>query len=143
MKYLQNKNYALKHIIVIPIISTLIIPLIVMDIWMEIYHRLCFPLCGLQYIERKKYIKIDRFKLKYLTFFQKMYCAYCGYGNGAIAYWREIAASTEQYWCGIKHKNNPNFIPQEHQEKMNFAEYGDESDFKKKYPEINCSNKPV
>ena len=71
MKYLQNKNYALKHIFVIPIVSTLIIPLVIMDIWIEIYHRLCFPLCKLQYVERGKYIKIDRFKLKYLTFFQK------------------------------------------------------------------------
>lgn len=133
MKYLKNKNYALKHIIVIPILSTMIIPIIILDLWVEIYHRLCFPLSKISYVERKKYIKIDRFKLKYLTFFQKIYCIYCGYANGIIAYWKEIAARTEQYWCGIKHQKDANHISQEHQDNMNFAEYGDQSDFNKKY----------
>jgi len=133
MKYLNNKRYALKHILVIPIISTLIIPIVIFDIWVEIYHRSCFPLCKISYVKRNNYIKIDRFKLKYLTFWQKIYCVYCSYGNGVVAYWKEIGARTEQYWCGIKHKNDSNFIPQEHQEKMNFAEYGDEVDFKNKY----------
>src|SRR3989338_10412683 len=140
MKYLQNKGYALKHILVIPIISTLIVPLVIFDIWVEIYHRSCFPLCGIPYVVRKSYIKIDRFKLKYLTFWQKMYCLYCGYGNGLIAYWREIGARTEKYWCGIKHKHDPSFIPPEHHKTMNFSEYANESDFKSKYTYMSTND---
>ena len=133
MKYLKTKGHILKHFLVLPIVSSLIIPLVICDIWGEVYHRICFPLCKIPYVKRSNYIKIDRYKLKYLSFFQKIYCVYCGYANGLIAYLREMAAQTEHYWCGIKHKQNPNFIPQEHQTKMNFAEYDDESDFKQKY----------
>jgi hypothetical protein len=64
MKYLTNKKYALKHIFIIPIISTIIIPLIIFDVWVEIYHRSCFPLYRIPYVKRGNYIKIDRLKLK-------------------------------------------------------------------------------
>lgn len=134
MLYLKNSYTFLKHIIVIPLISTVLIPLLILDIWMEIYHRICFPLCGMTYIRRKDYIKIiDRAKLQYLNWFQKIYCMYCGYGNGVIRYWARIAEETEHYWCGIKHKNDSNFITPEHHK--DFSEYGNEDDFKKKYCE--------
>lgn len=132
MLYLKNSYRLLKHVIVIPIISTVILPLILMDLWMEIYHRICFPFCKIPYVKRKDYIKVmDRFRLPYLNFLQKIYCAYCGYGNGAFRYWSKIAAETEHYWCGIQHEKSPSFQFSEHQDK--FAEYGNEDDFKKKY----------
>lgn len=84
------------------------------------------------YIRRKDYIKIiDRAKLQYLNWFQKIYCMYCGYGNGVIRYWAKIVTETEHYWCGIKHKNDPHFVMPEHHK--DFSEYGNEDDFKKKY----------
>ena len=93
----------LKHFFVMPIITSVLIPMVIMDIWMEIYHRICFPLCGIKYVKRSNYILIDRHKLKYLNIFEKIYCVYCGYGNGVVRYWSEIAAETEYYWCGIQH----------------------------------------
>lgn len=134
MLYLKNPNHNLKHFIVIPIISTLIIPLVVLDIWVEIYHRICFPLCKIPYVKRKEYIKIDRHKLKYLTWLQKIYCAYCaycGYGNGLINYCAKIAGETERYWCGIRHQENSNFNAPDHHK--NFVRYNDKSDFEEKY----------
>lgn len=132
MLYLKNPFRFLKHIIVIPLISTVIIPLVIMDIWMEMYHRICFPLCGIPYVKRRNYIKIiDRAKLQYLNWMQKIYCMYCGYGNGVIRYWAQIAGETEHYWCGIQHKKESHFIAPEHQK--NFSKYGDEEEFKKKY----------
>jgi len=84
------------------------------------------------YVSRKKHIQVmDRFNLPYLSFLQKLYCAYCGYGNGVIRYWAEIAAQTESYWCGIQHKKIKGFMDQEHQK--DFAKYGDINDFKKKF----------
>lgn len=41
--------------------------------------------------------------LSYLNAIEKLNCVYCGYGNGVIAYGREIIARTEQFWCPIKH----------------------------------------
>lgn len=132
MLYLRTSYSFLKHLIVIPIISTVVIPLLILDLWMEIYHRICFPLCGIPYVKRREYIKIvDRAKLKYLNWLQKIYCMYCGYGNGVIAYWARIAAETEHYWCGIKHKKVGGFAVPEYQKE--FAEYGDEGDFKARY----------
>jgi hypothetical protein len=42
----------------------------------------------------------DRYHLAYLNVLEKLNCAYA---NGLIAYVREIAGRTEQYWCPIKH----------------------------------------
>lgn len=131
MLYLKDKYQNVKNVIIGPVIFSLIIPLLILDIWGEIYHRICFPLYKMPYVKRKKYIKIDRHKLSYLDFWQKFYCVYCGYANGVINYWSEIAGKTELYWCGIKHKEGGDFIPPKHHD--NFVEYGDKEEFKKKY----------
>ena len=47
---------------------------------------------------------------------------YCSYGNGLAAYFREIAARTEQYWCPIKHARR---IKAAHGRYPLFFEYGD------------------
>lgn len=131
MHYLKNSYRLLKHFIVVPLLYTLAVPIIITDIWIEIYHRICFPLCGIPYVKRKNYIKIDRHKLKYLNSFQKIYCVYCGYANGVIPYWVKIASETEQYWCGIQHEKNPDLIVPSHHK--NFSEYNNEKDFNQKY----------
>ncbi len=131
MRYLKNPYRLLKHIIVIPLISTLIVPIIITDIWAEIYHRICFPLYKIPYAKRKNYIKIDRHKLKYLNWVQKIYCVYCGYANGLIQFWARLAADTELYWCGIRHRENKNFKAPEHHKY--FPKYGDEKGFKDRY----------
>ena len=131
MLHLKTSYRHLKHIISAPIIWSCIIPLVIVDIWLEIYHRLCFPLYGLTYIKRSKYIKIDRHKLKYLNYRQKIGCMYCGYANGVIHYWSVIADKTEYYWCGIQHQKDKNFVSPKHHQI--FSKYGDEKEFKKKY----------
>ena len=131
-RHLHDVNRVMFQLLSTPVIFSVIIPLIVLDLWVEFYHRICFVLYGIEYVDRSRYIKIwDRTKLDYLQGFDKVQCAYCGYANGLLAYVSEIAARTEIYWCGIKHENDPNFIPPPHHEK--FAEYGDKRDFYKKY----------
>ena len=132
MLYLKTRCSVPKYLVVTPIISSVIIPLIIMDIWMEVYHRTCFPLCGIPYIKRKNYIKVmDRAKLPYLNVRQKAFCMYCGYGNGLINYRAEIAGETEHYRCGIQHKKDKHFIPSDHEK--DFAKYGDKDSFIQKY----------
>ena len=67
MQYLKYPGRSIRHLISAPFILSLIIPIVIMDIWMEIYHRICFPLYKLPYIKRSKYVQIDRHKLKYLN----------------------------------------------------------------------------
>jgi hypothetical protein len=110
----------------------MIIPLVILDVFIEVYHHICFPLYGIPLVKRSNYIKIDRHKLEYLTPMEKIDCAYCGYANGLLHYSAEIAGRTEKYWCGIKHKEEKDFVPPKHHE--NFVEYGDRGAFEKRYP---------
>jgi hypothetical protein len=100
----------------------MIVPLVLLDISMEIYHRICFPLYGIDYVNRKEYIKIDRHRLSYLTGLEKINCAYCGYANGLMHYASIIAGETERYWCSIKHEEDSNFLPPQHHN--DFLEHG-------------------
>jgi hypothetical protein len=128
-KFHKEKN--LKHIISM-ILMFMITPFIILlDIFVEIYHRIGFPLCKIPLVKRKAYIKIDRHKLKYLNWSSKLGCMYCGYANGFTRYIVEIGARTEKYWCAIKHKKTKGFQEQPHQKE--FLEYNDEKSFKKKY----------
>ncbi len=123
-----------RHIKHIPIYASIflpIIPILILDILIEMYHRISFPIYGYPYIRREEYILIDRQKLSYLNLRQKLACMYCGYANGVMAYWVRIAGETERYWCGIKHNSKKGFIKQAHQE--NFVEFGDEQQFIKQY----------
>jgi len=119
-------------LLLMPLLWTLIIPLMVTDIWIEMYHRILFPLYKLPYVKRSDYIQImDRARLPYLNIIQKIYCMYCGYANGIVRYRVQIAGETEHYRCGIQHQKRKNFIVEEHQK--DFAKYGDKNDFIKKY----------
>lgn len=131
MQKKKFNNRRIRHLISYPFVWFLLIPLIFMDIFMEIYHRVCFPLLGIPIIKRSKYIKIDRHKLKYLGLMDKLGCVYCGYTNGLLIYASVIAGETERYWCGIKHKKGDGFIEPKHH--ADFAEYDDEDEFKSKY----------
>lgn len=111
-----------------PLIYSLIIPVFIIDVWVEIYHRICFWAYDIPYVQRKRYIKIDRHKLSYLSWFEKLNCVYCGYANGVLQYASAVAGETEKYWCGIKHKADPDFIePQHHKD---FIPYNDEAAYR-------------
>lgn len=128
MDYKKYPSRDLRHILSFPFIWGMILPLLLFDVCLEIYHRICFRFYGLPRVRRSSYIKFDRHKLKYLNWLEKINCSYCSYANGLIHYASIIVGKTEQYWCGIKHQKDPNFIPPEHHKK--FLEYGDEESFK-------------
>ena len=67
------------------------------------YVAVCFPVYGIPKVRHCDYISFDREKLAYLNGIEKLNCNYCAYANGLIAFVREIASRTEQYWCPIKH----------------------------------------
>ncbi|MCK5415938.1 hypothetical protein KAI92_00755 [Candidatus Parcubacteria bacterium] len=129
MEYRNHQNRKWLHLISTPIVYGMIIPLSFLDLTSGIYHNICFRLYGLKLLKRSEYIKIDRHKLEYLCWYEKINCAYCGYANGLINYIQAIFAETEKYWCGIKHKKDKNFIePEYHQD---FIDYDDEQKYRK------------
>ncbi|MFB6181588.1 MAG: hypothetical protein ABEJ24_01695 [Candidatus Magasanikbacteria bacterium] len=129
MDYRKHPERFLKHLLAAPFIYLMIIPLVILDLFLELYHRVCFPLYGFEYVDRSKYIKIDRHRLSYLSGLEKINCAYCGYANGLLHYASVVAGETERYWCGIKHKQKEGFQePSHHQD---FLPYGNEEELKK------------
>lgn len=116
-----------------PIIYGIFLPMLVYDIALTVYQATCFRLYGIPRVQRSKYIVIDRHRLAYLNIFEKLNCVYCGYANGLIAYAREIAACTEQYWCPIKHARK---VLGSHDRYADFLDYGDAGEYHKKLEKL-------
>ena len=127
MEYKKYPERELSSILSIPFIWGMLIFFIIFDIGLEIYHQIGFRIFQLPLIDRKKYIKIDRHKLTYLSFPDKLRCMYCGYANGVLAYAVKITGDTEEYWCAIKHEKDNDFVEPSHQK--DFVEFGDEAEF--------------
>jgi hypothetical protein len=108
--------------LVSPVIYSLIVPLVLVDLFVYIYQAVCFPVYKIPKVKRSDYLIFDHQHLAYLNILEKINCVYCSYANGLIAYVREIAGRTEQYWCPIKHARRVN-DPHEHY--RYFADYGD------------------
>lgn len=123
----------LKSLIAAPFIYALIFPLVLLDIFISIYHAICFPLFNIKKIKRSDFIVFDRSHLAYLNLLEKINCAYCSYGNGLIAYVREIAGKTEQYWCPIKHQRR---IFLSHPYYKRFSEYGDAQNYQENLKQL-------
>ena len=105
-----------------PVIYSLIIPLALMDVWASAYQAICFRAYRLPRVRRRDYLVFDREALTYLNGIERLNCWFCEYANGAIAYVREIASRTEQYWCPIKHALK---VTSPHERYQAFVDYGD------------------
>lgn len=109
-----------------PVIYSLIIPMVVLDVFVTVYQALCFPVYGIAKAQRGDYIVLDRQQLGYLNWFERFHCTYCAYANGLVAYAFEITARTEQYFCPIKHARK---ILGTHARYAGFLDYGDATDY--------------
>jgi hypothetical protein len=94
---------SLLSLLTAPVVYSLLVPLAVLDVWVWAYQWVCFPIYGIRRVPRRGYFVMDRRRLAYLNGIEKVNCTFCSYANGLIAYVREVAARTEQYWCPIKH----------------------------------------
>lgn len=109
-------------VITAPVIYSVVLPFLLLDIFVTIYQAICFPVYGIEKVRRADYITLDRQHLSYLNGLEKLNCVYCGYGNGLLAYAREIAGRTEKHWCPIKHAKRMAGL---HSHYPEFIEYGD------------------
>ena len=109
-----------------PIIYSLALPLLFLDLYVTIYLALCFPIYRIAKARRADYIIFDRWHLEYLNFFERFHCTYCAYANGLLAYTFEIAMRTEQYFCPIKHAHRVLGASARYER---FLPYGDATDY--------------
>ncbi len=123
----------LATLIVAPAVYGLIVPLAVLDVGVTIFQLICFTAWGMERIRRSDYVIVDRHRLAYLNGIEKLNCIYCGYANGVIAYAREAASRSEQYWCPIKHALR---VRAPHPRYRDFVDYGDAQGFRSRLDEL-------
>jgi len=116
------------NILTAPIIYAGLVIFALLDLFLICYQAICFPIYGIPKVRRSEYMVFRREDLPYLNLIEKFNCFYCSYGNGLAAFFREIAARTEQYWCPIKHARR---IKAAHSSYARFFEYGDAESYRK------------
>lgn len=127
-----SKSLLLRYLVASPLIWMMIIPVVIADVFLEVYHRIAFPIYGIPLVQRSRYIRIvDRAKLPYLAWYEKAGCAYCGYVNGWLHYASVIAGRTESYFCAISHLEERGYVPPRHEK--DFMKFGDDAALKKRY----------
>jgi hypothetical protein len=121
-----------------PFIYSVFVPFLLLDGWVTLYQAVCFRAWGIRRVRRRRYFVIDRHKLDYLNGVERFNCLYCSYANGVIAYVREIAARTEQYWCPIRHSR---LLRGAHDRYGGFAAYGAAREYRDRLPLFRSSLK--
>ena len=110
-----------------PVIYAGWIPFLLLDLFVTVYQAICFPVYRIPKVRRAEFFVFDREDLPYLNIIEKFNCFYCSYGNGVAAYFREVAARTEQYWCPIKHARR---VRAAHSRYPKFFDHGDAETFR-------------
>jgi len=123
--YLFTANWL--SVLTAPVIYALLFPILLLDLSITVYQHICFRAYGLARVKRGDYFVYDRTHLAYLNLIEKINCAYCSYGNGVMAYGREVVARTEQYWCPIKHARK---IMAAHPYYTGFVDFGNAQSYK-------------
>ena len=127
-----------RHVLCVPFIYPVLVPMLLLDFFVSIYQWVCFPLLNIPRVRRSDFWVFDRSHLAYLNWLEKINCAYCAYGNGLIAYCREVFGLTEQYWCPIKHSQR---ILQAHPHYHGFADYGDAEHYRSELSRLRAELK--
>jgi hypothetical protein len=125
ISYLLTANWL--SVLTAPVIYALLLPMLLLDVSITVYQQICFRAYGIPRVKRGDYFVYDRAHLAYLNLIEKINCAYCSYGNGLMAYGREVVALTEQYWCPIKHARK---IMAAHPYYTGFVDFGDAQSYK-------------
>lgn len=122
-----------QNLITGPIIYSMIIPMLILDLSVSFYQISCFPIYKVAKVKRADYFVYDRQQLGYLNFIEKFHCTYCAYANGLMAYVSEIVARTEEYFCPIKHARK---VAASHRRYGHFLDYGQAEEYQVKLEEF-------
>ena len=114
-------------ILTAPIIYSGVVPFLLLDLFLAVYQAICFPVYGIPKAKRADYLLFDRGRLEYLNLVERINCVYCSYGNGLLAWAREISARTEQHWCPIRHARR---LRELHSRYAHFVEYGNAAQYR-------------
>lgn len=111
-----------QNYLTMPIIYSMLIPMVFFDLFVIFYQAVCFPVYGVAKVKRGDYFLMDHQQLAYLNIIEKAHCMYCSYAVGLLGFASEITARTEQYFCPIKHARK---VLGAHSHYKQFIDYGD------------------
>ena len=131
LRYVWTADW--RHLLSVPFIYPVLLPMLLLDVFVTVYQWVCFPLYRMPRVKRADYFVFDRTHLAYLNVVEKINCAYCSYGNGLIAYAREVVGLTEKFWCPIKHARR---VLQAHPHYSAFADYGDAQNYREQLSQL-------
>jgi hypothetical protein len=123
----------LLHLLSSPLIYGMIIPAVLLDIMLFIYHHVVSRVFKIKFNKRSNYIVFDRQYLGYLNAIEKLNCMYCSYFNGLMQYASSIAARTEFFFCPIKHAKK---IAYKHEYYDAYLLYGDGDGYQKNLKDL-------
>lgn len=127
------RDIPLLHLLSAPIIYGMIIPVMLLDVILFVYHQVIFRIYKFEFIKRSDYIIFDHQYLGYLNPIEKLNCLYCSYFNGLMHYASVIAGRTELFFCPIKHAKK---IAYEHKYYNKYLFYGDGENYQKKLKKL-------
>ena len=130
-RYLGESSFL--TVLTAPVIYSILIPTLLLDLLVSLYQWICFPIYRIPRVRRREFVVMDRHRLGYLNYIEKINCVYCGYVNGVFAFVREVGSRTEQYWCPIKHARR---VKGCHARQCMFCEYGDAEGFRSDFDEL-------
>ena len=79
-RYIKKARWSV--MLTAPVIYSLIIPFVILDVFVTVYQFICFPVYGIPKVRHRDHIVFDRVKLGYLNGLEKFNCLYCSYCNG-------------------------------------------------------------
>ncbi len=122
-----------RYLLSAPFIYGMVIPAVVWNISVEIYHQICFRLYGIPTVKPRDYFVYDRQLLSCLNQWEKINCYYCSYVNNLIRYSAEISGRTERYWCPIKYVRR---VKDTHSQYAKFIDIKDEKKFRQEWDKL-------
>ncbi len=131
LRYISQAEF--RNLVSAPVIYSMVVPLVIVDVFVTLYQWLCFPLYRIDHVRRSDYMAFDRHHLAYLNAIEKFNCTYCSYANGLAAYVKEIIARTEQYWCPIRHARR---LLETHSHYSQFVDYGDANAYRQELKQL-------
>ncbi|KEJ88131.1 hypothetical protein [Sulfitobacter donghicola] len=120
LSYLSNASPLM--ILLTPIIYSVLIPFLILDLFVTLYQAICFPLFGIEKARRSDFMAFERKDLSYLNGIEKVNSMYGSYANGLLAYAADVAGRSEAHWCPIRHARR---MQGQHVHYTNFMAYGD------------------
>lgn len=127
------REIPLQQLLSAPVVYMMIIPAVVLDIMLFVYHNVVSRVFKIKFRKRSDYVVFDRQYLGYLNVVEKLNCLYCAYFNGVMQYASSIAGRTELYFCPIKHAKK---IAYKHEFYHTFLPYGDGNEYQKTLKEL-------